>query len=273
MLLYLQFKVPPRPIKRNAGRKGWNFDGRYRPSVDENAFWDGKQYVDIPETEAKQGVRPIVVLIGQTGSTLANEHIATQFVEFKSEIVGATIVAGENASVSSLLQAIGNAGSVILNNDPANGVVALPSATFVKNGKSFVVVNATEEVISAGVASGATLYSAHYTALSNRGVASVLAGGITQKAALAPAPEALVSVAAGGKAAFFTGLAPDNLTFPASKVIVFDENGAAKTTAETAKDLLVELSDVKKEVALGALLQQSGVVVATKAAQVPALFV
>lgn len=237
-------------------------------------LWDGKQYIDIDNSSPKQGQRPIVVLLGRTGKTVGEENIATQFVEFQGEIVGATIVASESVSLTSLVAAIGNAGSVIVNSDAHNNAIALPAATFLKNGKSFVVVNANEEVIAAAVASGAVLYGAHFQTLSARGVSALLAGGVTEQAAIAtPTLDAATSTAVSvkTKGGFFTGLQPDNLTFPASKVIVYDTTG--KVDASKVKETLVELSDAKKEATITALLGNTSVSVATKAAQVPALFV
>lgn len=262
------FPVPSRPIKLNAGRKGWNLGPRYRESL-EDLFWDGKQYVDIDNSTPKQGERPIVVLLGRTAKSLGQEHVATQFVEFQGEIVGATIVASESVSVSTLVSAIGNAGAVIGNSDPHNDAVTLPAATFVKNGKSYVVVNADEEVVSAATAAGAMVYGTHFQTLSDRGVAAMLAGGVTEKAALANASADVLSLKTNG--GFLTGLQPDNLTFPASKIIVYD--AAGKTDASKGKEALVDLSDVKKEATISKLLANAGVAVASKASQVPALFV
>lgn len=237
-------------------------------------FWDGKQYIEIDNTVPLQGQRPIVVLLGRTAKSLGDENIGTQFVEFQGEIVGATIVASESVSLTSLLTAIGNAGSVIVNSDAQNEAVALPAATFIKNGKSYVVVNADEDVITAAVASGAVLYGTHFQTVSTRGVSALLSGGITEKAALSTSHlDAATSTALSlkTKGGFFTGLQPDNLTFPAAKVIIYD--AAGKVDAAKAKEALIDLSDVKKEATITKLLGSAGVSVATKAAQVPGLFV
>jgi uncharacterized protein YlzI (FlbEa/FlbD family) len=267
------FPVPPRPIKLNAGCKGWNLGPRHRETVEENMFWDGKQYIDIDNSSPKQGQRPIVVLLGHTAKSLGEDHIATQFVEFQGEIVGATIVASESVSMASLFLTIGNAGAVIINS-AHNDAVAVPATTFLKNGKSFVVVNANEAVISAAVAAGANVYGAHFQTLSARGVSALLSGAITEQAAVAtPTLDAATSTAVSLKAkgAFFTGLQPDNLTFPASKIIIFD--AAGKVDAIKGKETLVEMSDAKKEAVISKLLANAGVSVATTPAQVPSLFV
>lgn len=268
------FQVPPRPIKFHGGRKGWNLGPYQKTNVEDNMFWDGKQYIEIDNTVPLQGQRPIMVLLGRTAKSLGDENIGTQFVEFQGEIVGATIVASESVSLTSLLTAIGNAGSVIVNSDAQNEAVALPAATFIKNGKSYVVVNADEDVITAAVASGAVLYGTHFQTVSPRGVSALLSGGITEKAALSTSHlDAATSTALSlkTKGGFFTGLQPDNLTFPAAKVIIYD--AAGKVDAAKAKEALIDLSDVKKEATITKLLGSAGVSVATKAAQVPGLFV
>jgi hypothetical protein len=268
------FSVPPRAIKLNAGRKGWNLGPRHRETVEENMLWDGKQYVDLDNSTAKQGQRPIVVLLGHTAKSLGEEHIATQFVEFQDEIVGATIVASESVSLASLFSAIGNAGAVILNSDTHNEAVAVPATTFLKNGKSYVVVNANEAVITAAVAAGAVVYGSHFQTLTAHGVSALLSGAITEQAAVpTPTLDAATSTAVSlkTKGGFFTGLQPDNLTFPASKVIIFDASG--KVDATKGKETLADLSDVKKEVTISKVLANGSVSVATTPAQVPSLFV
>mmetsp|Transcript_36518 Transcript_36518/g.27086 ORF Transcript_36518/g.27086 Transcript_36518/m.27086 type:complete len:427 (+) Transcript_36518:82-1362(+) len=268
------FPLPEQPIRLRAARKGWNLGSDYKESVEEDCFWDGKQYVDIPNNVPRQGHRPIIVLLGDVRKSIGDQNVGTQFLQFRDEIVGATIVASDNVPVSTLFQAVGTAASVIINNDVSLNSVVLPAATFVKNGKSYVVVNATEEVITAAVASGAQLYGTHFQILSNKGVASLLNGGVSEKAPLNNShldSESTTAISLKGKEGFVTGLQPDNLTFPASKIILFDQSG--KTDATKLKDTLVELSDVKKEVVVTQLLENVGGSIATSAAQVTALLV
>jgi hypothetical protein len=228
--------------------------------------FDGEKYVQVDNSKPKQGQRPIVVFI-QAGS----DDISTQFVEFQGEIVGANIIASEKSSVSGLLTAIGSASSVILNS-AANNIFALPSASFVKDGKSYVVLNADEAVVHAAVSAGAILHGHHFSALSSQGVAAVLNGAAVAKTgALVGSPDSHSFKVTKGA---LIGLQPDNLTFPASKLIFFDKKGvASELTKEKAATQLVEEVGTNKEVVIKQFLENISLGTIKSPSELPALLV
>jgi len=259
----LLFAVPPRPVNQHAGRKGWNLHPRWE-AHESFMEWNGQQYVDTETKTPLQGQRPIVVFVGEKG-----KDVFTQFVEFNGEIVGANIVVGEESSPATVATAIGTAGAVVYNVEQ-NDAIVLPSASFVKDGKSFVVINADEEVVASAIKGGASLYGAHYNAVSSQGVAALFSGVVASTAdAVKAAPNAL-SVKVGKTA--IIGNDPDNLTFPPSKIILFDPKGSSKySTKEEAAALLVGETDTKKEVLIKTMLESVQIGHATSAAQIPTL--
>jgi hypothetical protein len=257
----LLFAIPPQKVNQHAGRKGWNLHPRWE---DHESFmkWDGEKYVDTETKTPLQGQRPIVVLVGDKG-----EDVITQFVEFNGEIVGANIIAGEQSSPATVATAIGSAGAVVYNSEE-NGAIAVKSASFVKDGKSFIVLNANDEAVAAAVKSGATLYGAHFNAFSTQGTAAVYSGMITS--ASIPAAAGALSVKVGETS--IIGNDPDNLTFPPSKIILFDPKSSAKySTKEEAATLLVGETDTKKEVLIKTMLESVKIGHATSAAQLAGL--
>lgn len=248
-------------MNQHAGRKGWNLHPRWE-AHESFMKWDGQQYVDTETKTALQGQRPIVVLVGEKG-----EDVITQFVEFNGEIVGANIIAGEQSSPAVVATAIGSAGAVVYNNED-NGAIAVKSASFVKDGKSFIVLNASDEAVAAAIKGGAMLFGAHFNAFSTQGTAAVYSGMITSAAV--PAAAGALSVKVGGTS--IIGTDPDNLTFPPSKIILFDPKSSTKySTKEEAAALLVGETDTKKEVLIKTMLESVKIGHATSAAQLASL--
>jgi hypothetical protein len=196
-----------------------------------------------------------------------------QFIEFNKEIVGANIVLGKSASVQALVQAVGYAGSIILNQG-TELALSLPSASFVKAGSSSstVVVNADNEVIQAATASGASLYGNYFNVLTADSLSTFFRGQISTAKSSQNASFGIPAVVGeGGVTASLT--VPDNATFPAKKIIVFDKNskGASKLSAEEATKTLLAISESNKEDFVKGLVEKAEVHVINNAKDVSKL--
>ena len=243
----LLIPVPDRPVDHRARFDGWNFDPRWEePEIK----WTGNSYsINDKPTVAAKGQRPIVAYVGGPGNT-----VAVQFVEANKKIVGANISVGGASPVRALVEALGLASSVLLNEQNATAL-ALPSLSLVKGGNTVVVVGADDALLDAALSSS-LVYGAYNNLVMGTGVTALFNGVIsTPKGATGRlAAPAIVN---GGKAA--VPLSPDNLTNPA-KAIVFFEKGKGKSSLseEEAVKRIVALTDESKA-AVAKTLLQSGV--------------
>lgn len=243
----LLIPVPDRPVDHRARFDGWNFDPRWEePEIE----WTGNSYsVSDKPTVAAKGQRPIVAYVGGPGST-----VAVQFVEANKRIVGANVSAGGAAPVRALIEALGLASSVLINEQNATAL-ALPSLSLVKGGSTVVVVGADDALLDTALASS-LVYGAYNNLVLGTGVTALWNGVISapKGAAGRLAPPVIVN---NGKAA--VSLAPDNLANPA-KAFVFFEKGKGKSTLgeDEAVKRIVALTDDSKA-AVAKTLFQSGV--------------
>lgn len=243
----LLIAVPERPVDHRARFDGWNFDPRWEePEV----IWTGeKAQVNDGPTVPKKGQRPIVAYVGGPG-----DRVAVQFVEANAKIVGANISIGGAAPVRALVEALGHASSVLINEQNACGGLALPATTLVKGASTVVVVSADDSVVDASAASS-SLFAAYHSFVSPAGVSALWNGAI---AAAPAAPKASrlspPLVVSSGKAA--VALSPDNLAAPATSFVFF-EKGARKgpVSEEDAVKRLAALTDEAKAEAIKAVLK------------------
>lgn len=239
----LLIPVPNRPVDHRARFDGWNLDPRWEePEI----VWTGeKAVVNDMQTTPKKGQRPIVAYVGGPG-----DQVAVQFVEANKKIVGANICVGGAAPMRALVDAIGHASTVLINEQSKAGL-ALPATTLVKGASTVVVVSADDSVIDAA---GGSLFGAYHSFISPAGVSALWNGAIAAAPASPKAsrlsPPLVVS---SGKAA--VALSPNNLA-PAATSIVFFEKGAKKgpVSEENAIQRLVAASDEGKLETIKAIL-------------------
>ena len=243
----LLIAVPERPVDHRARFDGWNFDPRW---AEPEVIWTGdKAQVNDGPTTPKKGQRPIVAYVGGPG-----DKVAVQFVEANAKIVGANICIGGAAPVRALVEALGHASSVLINEQNTCGGLALSATTLVKGASTVMVVSADDSIVDASAASS-SLYSPYHSFLTPAGVSAMWNGAITT-APTAPKASRLSPplVVSSGKAA--VGLSPDNLA-PRPTSIVFFEKGARKgpVSEEDAAKRLAALTDEGRGEAIKAVLK------------------
>lgn len=233
----LLIPVPDRPVDHRARFDGWNFDPRWEePEIK----WTGSSYSvnDKPVTPAK-GQRPVVAYIGGPG-----DAVAVQFVESNKRIVGANVCVGGSAPIRAMVDAVGLASSVVIN-ELNKTAIALPSLSVVKGADTVVIVGADDSLVDTAITSSLA-YGAYHNVITAAGV-SALWNGVVSTPASAKATGRFVPpmVTSGGKAA--VSLAPNNMANPA-KAFVFFEKGKAKAvlSEEDAVKRLVAASDDSK---------------------------
>lgn len=238
----LMIPSPPYTVNHMARFKGWNFDPRWQPAEPE---WLGTHYTarDAPVTVAKPGQRPIVAFVGGD-----HDILAVQFVETNNEIVGANVVAGAQVPVRGIIEGMGHATTVLVNEQHASAV-ALRS-TVLASGKKTVVVldNGLDDDVLVAAAKQGVLFGAYHNILTPTGVSPIWNGYIGEASSATPtqlATSLVPVVAVNGKAA--VALNVNNLAHPA-KHFVFYEKGATKSklsTEEAVKRILASVEETK----------------------------
>lgn len=180
------------------------------------------------------------------------------------------MVAGSASPLSSIINAVGSASAVLVNQNIAD-VAVLPSAAFVKGDKTVVVLNASNEVVAAGIKSGASLYGQFANAVALNAVGAVWNGCVLDASnpvygsALPP-----LKLSAG----YLHAHSPDNLTFPANKLVLFDEKSTSG--GSTGKDALTttlnKLTDEKKSAIAQKLAENTSFEVISNASQIANAF-
>lgn len=139
---------------------------------------------------------------------------------------GANVVVGESTPVRGIVDALGHAAIVLINEQQASGL-AIPSLTVVKNGITIVYVGAEDTAIATAASKG-LLYGAYHNYLSTDGV-SALWNGIISSLQTAGA-SAIPAVVVDGVAA--TAVNPNNLANPASQIIFVDSSAPKGAISE-----------------------------------------
>ena len=137
-------------------------------------------------------------------------------------LLGANIIAGSKTPVRGLIEAIGHATTVLVNEQQSMSL-ALPSSTFVKD-KSTCVVIGSDDSINEALYASKSLYGAYHNILTSDGVSACWNGVL---GSATPSNSLVPSVVVSGKCA--VALPPDNLAPPATH-IVFYEKGAKKAS-------------------------------------------
>lgn len=210
--------------------------------------WNGSQYVSTTPTAPLRGQRPLIAMISGN-----NNQAAIQYLQYEDMVVGANVVIGESVPVQGWIDALGEAACVIINDDPAEACIAVPSTVVIKGNKSFVLLQANDEVVKAAVAAGGQVFGRYHHVLCGEGISSLWNGVISS----APVDNSqtflsLPSMVAGGQAVRVLDV--DNQTFPATKILVC---GAAAEGG--AEKLLLGLTGGKKEAVVQALLAKASV--------------
>lgn len=254
----LMVPIAPRPCDHRSRFNGWNLDPRWQKTSLE---WNGTKYDTIhPEEQAPApGQRPIAAFVGGAGSKV--------LVQFKGtdNIVGATVVVGEDAPMEALVSGLGHAASTMMNSEYPDSV-AVPSVSFTGKSGSVVVVGVDQAVLDGVIAASKTLalHGAYHNLIAPEGVSALWGGVIAQ----ANTPLKAVSSEFGilssplptiiGTSGAAMTVGPDNLIAP-PKVIAFYEEGAAKSalTPEQAVKKLAEMTDAGEDklAAITALLK------------------
>ena len=175
---------------------------------------------------------------------------------------------GSGVPVRGLVDAVGHAATVLVNQQQAHAV-ALPCTSLAKGKDTAVVINADDSVLDA-IATSGLLFGAYHNILTTEGVSAIWNGYVGAVAG-ATAESSTPLVAVDGKAALV--IQPNNLAFPA-KHIVFYEKGAAKatlTSADAAAKLLA-LTDESKADAIKAILDGAKVTVIGSASDISSIF-
>jgi len=240
---------PAYELDHRARFNGWNKDPRWQSSELEGHFNENDEFVDVNAShQTSAGQRPIVVRVGGAGA-----HAAVQFVEVNKAIAGADVSIGSQAPLRALVDAVALAAVGTLNVQHAE-CLAIPSCAMVKDGKSTLVVNADDSIVSAAQANG-SLYGAYANTLCPTGMSAMFNGCVGAVPAQASIKKfAAAHVVNGGLTA--VSLQPDNMAaLPQS--IVFFEAGAAKKalSAEEAVSRLVDLTDESKKAAIEAFVK------------------
>ena len=138
----MQVPVPPRECDHRARFDGWNLDPIWQSGETEKV-WDGEKYIINENPAPAKGLRPIVACVGGDSATTAVE-----FVQKDDQIVGANVVVGSKAPVRGLVEAVGHATTVLINEQQSMSL-ALPSTSFIKGKNTCVVVGADDSVVDA----------------------------------------------------------------------------------------------------------------------------
>jgi len=230
--------VPPRECDHRARFDGWNLDPLWQSGETEKV-WDGEKYIINNSPAPAKGIRPIVALVGGASTTTAVE-----FVQKGEQIVGANVVVGTQAPVRGLIEAIGHAATVLIN-EQQSASLALPSTSFTKGSNTCVVIGADDSITNALV-SDKTIYGAYHNVVTETGLSACWNGSLGVAAA---SSTSVPSVVVGGKSA--NALIPDNLAGVPTHY-AFYEKGAKKGSlaeADAVKKIVEIVGESKAELA------------------------
>lgn len=228
--------LPPRPVDHRARFDGWNLSSRY--TEDPEIAWNGTSYDKV--NSPLKGQRPIIAYVAGPGS-----DIAVQFIEVNSVIVGANIVAGGDAPVRGVVEAITQASTVVLN-EKLKDSLALPSTSLTKGKKTLLVVGGDDSLLASAATSG-SLHGAYGNILTTDGVSAyynaiISAGG---KGGSVP------SVVSNGLS--LLPVLPNNMASPVTDIAFVGSSGAI--SEGDAVSMLLALTDESKEQTIKALLK------------------
>jgi hypothetical protein len=167
--------------------------------------------------ESAKGQRPIVAYVGGAGDV-----VAVQFVEVKEQIVGANIIVGEDAPIRGLVDSLGHATCVLMNEQQPDSIALASTSIVNKDGKTTIVIGGEDNVSEAALSKG-ILYGAYHNILSKYGVTALWNGLISKSSTSTDINTPVVVV--GGKSAIANS--PNNISNPVD-TIIFYENGASK---------------------------------------------
>jgi len=242
----LLIPTPPRDVNHRARFKGWNFDPRW---VEVKPVWNGTGYdlpKDLPQV-ARPGERPIVAFVG--GSSKA---VAVQFVENNNEIVGANIVIGGAAPVRAMIEVIGHANTVLVNQQQSLSV-ALPSTVLVKGADTAVILNTNDDIVEAAAAAG-LLYGAYHNILTPDGVTAMWNGYLGSSKKLTATSSKTPVVSVNDKVTI--NLEPNNVVFSPKHIIFYDKGASkGKLSIDEAVKRVIDITDDSKEEAIKALFK------------------
>ncbi len=181
------------------------------------------------------------------------------------------MVAGGNTPIRALIEAVGHASSVLINEENKSAV-AVPSLVVV-SGKDTVVIVGADDALVQQAAEGASLLGAYHNVLSAEGVSAMWNGviGASSSAAAEDSKFAEVPrVVVGGHAA--RAVVPNNLANAATRIVFF-EKGTAKAplSIDEAVTRLVALTDESKADLIRSLLKDANLSTAGKVEDVAAL--
>jgi hypothetical protein len=143
---------------------------------------------------------------------------------------GANVLSGASAPVRGLIDAIGLASSVVLN-DTQENFLAVPSTVVVSGSEVTLVVGADDSVVDEAVAKG-VLYGAYHNAVSTDGV-TALWNGVVKPPAPVSSRRAAPAVVVGGKAAI--PIEPNNLAGPVTRIVFYSQGSpTSSVSAEEA---------------------------------------
>lgn len=236
----LLITTPPRPVDHRARYDGWNLDERW---ITDDMVWNGSNYVqETAPTQALPGQRPVLAVVAGPGA-----DVAVEFVERSNKIVGGTVLAGSAAPVRGLVQAVGLASCVLINERRADSL-AIPCLTVTKGSETVVIVGADDAAVESSLAAG-TLYGAYHNVIVPGVGVSALWGGVIGPAAATTIASSVPSVVVGSKKA--VSVNPNNLCAPLTH-LVFVEKGVKKSNlseAEATSKLLALVDESKAGVA------------------------
>jgi hypothetical protein len=128
----------------------------------------------------------------------------------------------------------------------------------VKGTTSFVVVNGSDEVVSAATSAGASLYGKYYNLLTADSLSTLFRGSVGSKTTnLADFKASDLPSLVSGNISTHLHI-PDNQTFPAKKIIIFDSKAAksGKLSSEDAVKALLAASQSNKENFVKSLIEK-----------------
>ena len=187
---------------------------------------------------------------------------------------GANVVAGAQVPVRGIIEGLGHAATVLVNEQHPQAV-ALRS-TVLASGKNTVVVldNGLDDDVLDAAAKNGLLFGAYHNIITPAGVSPIWNGyiGDAASATATQLPTTTVPVVAvNGKAA--VSINPNNLAYPA-KHFVFYEKGAAKSKLsadEAVKRILASVEETKLD-AVKAVLEGASVSIVGKVEDLKSLF-
>lgn len=219
-----------------------------------NCVWNGTGYdVTFKASEALPAQRSVITFVSG-----AKDTTVVQFVEKDAKIVGSKVIAGSAAPVRGLLDAIGHASTVVINED-FKDALAIPSLSVNKSGVTTVVVNAPDSLVDAASSDAhlSSLHGAYHNVLSARGVSAFWNGFLGKSSSKARELNEVRSIpSVVVKDITALSVEPNNLAHAAS-IIVFYEKGAAKANISEAEAVkkLVALTDESKAELIASLVK------------------